>query len=1060
MADYFPDVAWSTISRNVVPYRTGGTVFVLNTYVIDIYPINANEPGASTMEVAVNDYFIDYLGYPYTILNVATVSTYKQIRVYDINERSISESINYGPYPNQIGYVYRPINGAVILSQAQLLNLDSQARDRINNIEKGIIWENRGIRMMDSNDYSISSITELHPGENMSVTISHISGWNGGEVASLGVYIDGDMDKFLLSGDSPVIANSGIGFSTLNTLADASDTLISSTLAIKTYVDNTASGGSFLDSVIRMVINNSFDPGASPTAGDRYIAETITLHANFGTIAGLGLHDIIEYSGSAFTVVFDASAASTPATVTVGTDKNGATNHQWTYNTASDEWVDRGAITNHNDTGNKQGGTTDEYYHLTATQHTDLTDSGNSTLHYHASDRSRANHTGSQAYTTITDFIETVQDTVATQIQPSASSYLTWTYNDAAGTLTPTVSISGINYWTKTGNDLSYTTGNVSIGGVPSAYKLDVTGLVKLGTLNGYIKGASGVLSAVTSIPITDITGTRAQYDASASDGNFMWIGDAPTSHVLDSASHTISGKTAGQLLLATAATTYAFTSMTGQASITGGGVITLDNGSVIGKVLTGYTATNGTIAATDTLLQAIQKLGYDKHVAVTLATNHGLGLSGQVLSMGTPSEVTGTSTNSVTTTTHTHALTTGYGDNSNPYASKTAKYFLAAPNASAGVPSFRAIVASDIPTLNQNTSGSAGSVTNSVTFNTTGGAVAGTTYNGSAARTIDYSTVGASSSSHIHGSITNTGTFTSGGTLNFNSTGAATATLFGDSTGAYTAKTINIGGGGIDLSTTFISLGSSIAGAATTYTLNGLGSGFVKSSATGVLSSVNYTTLSQYGITDAQPLDDDLTALAGLSAIPASGFIKKTGTHTISIDTATYQPLDTDLTNIAALGFASTSFLKKTALNTWALDTNAYVYTKAGIEGLLTGTITTHAHNQIDIVPDGYTTITTAWDLSADENVYASISSPLSTTLSNVTSGATGIFIVNVTSATTLTLVHSGYTFYIDNGATTNGTARQLSLGIGRHILTFTAYGSSGSGSIFVNYASYKTFI
>lgn len=54
------------------------------------------------------------------------------------------------------------------------------------------------------------------------------------------------------------------------------------------------------------------------------------------------------------------------------------------------------------------------------------------------------------------------------------------------------------------------------------------------------------------------------------------------------------------------------------------------------------------------------------------------------------------------------------------------------------------AIQAGDVPTLNQNTTGSAGSVANSVTFTNTGGAAAGTTFNGSAARTIDYSTVGA----------------------------------------------------------------------------------------------------------------------------------------------------------------------------------------------------------------------------------------------------------------------------------------------------------------------------
>ena len=53
-------------------------------------------------------------------------------------------------------------------------------------------------------------------------------------------------------------------------------------------------------------------------------------------------------------------------------------------------------------------------------------------------------------------------------------------------------------------------------------------------------------------------------------------------------------------------------------------------------------------------------------------------------------------------------SLSSGYGDTLNPYASKTANFFLAAPNGSAGVPTFRAIVAADIPTLNQNTTGTA----------------------------------------------------------------------------------------------------------------------------------------------------------------------------------------------------------------------------------------------------------------------------------------------------------------------------------------------------------------
>jgi hypothetical protein len=63
-------------------------------------------------------------------------------------------------------------------------------------------------------------------------------------------------------------------------------------------------------------------------------------------------------------------------------------------------------------------------------------------------------------------------------------------------------------------------------------------------------------------------------------------------------------------------------------------------------------------------------------------------------------------------TTTPVISLASNYGDTLNPYASKTANNILAAPNGSSGVPTFRAIVSADIPTLNQNTTGTAANVT------------------------------------------------------------------------------------------------------------------------------------------------------------------------------------------------------------------------------------------------------------------------------------------------------------------------------------------------------------
>jgi hypothetical protein len=102
----------------------------------------------------------------------------------------------------------------------------------------------------------------------------------------------------------------------------------------------------------------------------------------------------------------------------------------------------------------------------------------------------------------------------------------------------------------------------------------------------------------------------------------------------------------------------------------------------------------------------------------VTIGT--GVSFSGGVLSAtgtgGTVTSVTGTSpVVSSGGATPAISLATNYGDTQNPYDSKTANFVLAAPNGSAGAPTFRALLAADIPTLNQNTTGTAANVTGTV---------------------------------------------------------------------------------------------------------------------------------------------------------------------------------------------------------------------------------------------------------------------------------------------------------------------------------------------------------
>ncbi len=122
-------------------------------------------------------------------------------------------------------------------------------------------------------------------------------------------------------------------------------------------------------------------------------------------------------------------------------------------------------------------------------------------------------------------------------------------------------------------------------------------------------------------------------------------------------------------------------------------------------------------------------------------------------------------------------------------FGNQTANTFYAGPNALSGAPSFRAIVAEDIPTLNQSTTGNAASADalsttrtiNGIGFNGTAnisiqantpynlifnnsgnGIASGVSFNGSSSSTISYNTIGAAPS-FGSGSITTVGTIANG---------------------------------------------------------------------------------------------------------------------------------------------------------------------------------------------------------------------------------------------------------------------------------------------------------
>lgn len=103
---------------------------------------------------------------------------------------------------------------------------------------------------------------------------------------------------------------------------------------------------------------------------------------------------------------------------------------------------------------------------------------------------------------------------------------------------------------------------------------------------------------------------------------------------------------------------------------------------------------------------------------AATFRTAIGAGTSstvGTVTSVGGTGTVSGITLSGSVTSSGNLTLGGTLAVTASNFASQTANTFLAAPNGAAGIPTFRTIVAADVPTLNQNTTGTASNVTGTV---------------------------------------------------------------------------------------------------------------------------------------------------------------------------------------------------------------------------------------------------------------------------------------------------------------------------------------------------------
>ena len=158
-----------------------------------------------------------------------------------------------------------------------------------------------------------------------------------------------------------------------------------------------------------------------------------------------------------------------------------------TYGRMNGTWVAAGGGgggggTNHNSLTGLEGGGAGHYYHLSQTDHADLTDGGDSALHYHATDRNRTNHFGTQGWSTIFDADTNVWQKLIAVIRRGNG--LHFTTNSGANTLTLSGNyLPGANLTAVTNADGSITL-SASTGSTNSGTAVSVDGGATLAAAN------------------------------------------------------------------------------------------------------------------------------------------------------------------------------------------------------------------------------------------------------------------------------------------------------------------------------------------------------------------------------------------------------------------------------------------------------------------------------------------------------------------------------------------------------------------------------------------------
>ena len=339
----------------------------------------------------------------------------------------------------------------------------------------------------------------------------------------------------------------------------------------------------------------------------------------------------------------------------------------------------------HNSLSGLQGGTANQYYHLTLASYTILNNVGTPTA-------------GSVAYGTGSSIAFSPVGTAGQVLTSTGAGSPTWT------TLNKT-----------TGTSILYGNGSGGFSNVTIGSGVSFTG----GTLSA--TGTGGTITSVTATtPLASSGGTTPNLtiqQSSASQAGYLSAADWSTFNGKQPAGTYVNSVTGTSPVVSSGGVNPAISMPAATTSVNGYLTSTdwntFNNKQPAGAYLTAVTSDApltgaGTSASHLSMPAATTSVsGYLTSTDWNTFNNKG---------SGTVTSVTGTAPIvSSGGTTPAISLAAAYGDTLNPYAAKTANYVLAGPTTgAAAVPTFRALVAADIPSLSYVTSvsGTSGRIT------------------------------------------------------------------------------------------------------------------------------------------------------------------------------------------------------------------------------------------------------------------------------------------------------------------------------------------------------------